>query len=136
MPKRANKRSNNSSKKSNGTGKFHSLPPRPKDLTPRPWYPLTVRISTLTGQTLNFETVISHLSSQLGLGTAIPNLSMRLQHIQVWGPVTSTSSNTTTGQLHIRVYDPITNQSTQEQIRYPDVVNRASFGYRYSDTVR
>lgn len=115
-------------------GQIISVPPRPLDLTPRPWYPVTVRISTLAITTLNFDDLFNHLRSQLGLSTG-NNLRTRLQHIKVWGPVTASSSNTITGQLHVRFYDPITNSVTQEVIRYPDVVNRSSVGYIYSDMV-
>jgi hypothetical protein len=116
-------------------GRLVNVPSKPLDLVPRPWYPITVRISTLAGSTLNFADLFAHLRSQVGL-TSSSNMLVRLQHVKIWGPVVSTSSNTTTGQLHIRFYDPITNNPTQEAVRYPDVVNRSTVGYVYSDTVQ
>lgn len=107
----------------------------PTDLVPRPWYPLTVRISTLNVTTLNFTDLFSHLRSQLGLADS-NNLRVRLQHIKVWGPIISTSSNTTLGQLHLRFTNPITNSVEQEIIRYPDAVRRSSAGYFYSTTIQ
>lgn len=107
----------------------------PTDLIPRPWYPLTVRISTLAISVLDFNDLFSHLRSQLGL-SAGNNLRVRLKHIKVWGPVSSTSSNTTLGQLHLRFTNPITNSVEQEIIRYPDAVRRSSAGYFYSTTIQ
>lgn len=107
----------------------------PTDLIPRPWYPITVRISTLAVADLTFNDLFSHLRSQLGLSTS-NNIRVRLQHIKVWGPVTATSSNTTLGQLHLRLYNPITNTIDQEIIRYPDAVRRSSVGYFYSQTIQ
>lgn len=128
-PKRISRR-----QKQDDKSRVVKIPSMPTDLHPRPWYPVTVRISTLAVTTCNFDDLFSHLRSQLGLSTS-NNLRVRLQHIKIWGPVSITSSNTTTGQLHVRFYDPITNSPTQEVIRYPDVVRRSSVGYIYSDTI-
>jgi hypothetical protein len=133
---------NQSSKKSATRRKVHTagrivnVPSRPLDLVPRPWYPVTVRISTLAVQVLNFETLEAHLLSQLGFSTSFTNLVFRLQHVKIWGPVNSTSSNTVTGQLHVRFHNPITDSVCQEIIRYPDVVNRSTVGYVYSQAVQ
>lgn len=128
-------RNNNKSQKAHLVGRVINIPSKPADLIPRPWYHATVRISTLAVTVLNFTGLFDHLRSQLGLGTS-NNLRLRLQSLRVWGPVNISSSNTSTAQLHIRIYDPITNSVTQEVIRYPDVVNRSSCGYVYSEVVR
>jgi hypothetical protein len=134
MPK-PQKKNTSRAPKHHSAGTIVKVPSRPLDLTPRPWYPLTVRISTLAGSVLNFQDLFSHLRSQLGLSDT-NNLRVRLQHSKIWGPVAVTSSNTVTGQLHVVFYDPVTNSPTQEVIRYPDVVNRSSVGYVYSDAIQ
>lgn len=129
----SNKKNKNSKNKT--SGQIIKVPSRPLDLTPRPWYAVTVRISTLAVAILSFNDLFDHMRSQLGLGTS-NNLRVRLQHVKVWGPVVVTSSNTVTGQLHIRITNPVTNSVTQEVIRYPDMVTRASVGYVFPDVVQ
>jgi len=132
---RKQKQNKNNANHKGDQSKVAKISSLPTDLIPRPWYPLTVRISTLSVVTLNFDDLFSHLRSQLGLATS-NNLRVRLKHIKVWGPIVATSSNTTLGQLHLRFYNPITNSVEQEIIRYPDAVRRSSAGYFYSTTIQ
>jgi len=109
------------------------VPSHPPEFMSRPWYNLVLRIED-PGTTLSLAAIRSALLTQLGFGASTTSASIRLNSVRAWGPVPVPPN-----PVVMIVYDPFiddslsANNSILEQITdYPDGVNRACVGYRYS----
>jgi len=142
-----NKRQDRMIKSKKSSNEFKGLRirvlPHPPEFMFRPWYALQVRIddvAQLGDGTLTTTELSSRILTQLGIQTAGDVLFVRLQEVKAWGNLTGALA-----QVTMQVYDPIAATQTLpsgpastvdrvlEVIReYPDAVNRASVGYRYS----
>jgi len=109
------------------------VPSHPPEFMSRPWYNLVLRIED-PGTNISLAAIRSALLTQLGFGASTISASICLNSVRAWGPVPVPPN-----PVVMIVYDPFfddalsANNSILEQITdYPDGVNRACVGYRYS----
>jgi len=116
--------------------------PHPPEFMYRPWYALQVRIDDLAALgdgVLTTAELAAKIESQLGISVSGDVLNVRIQEIKAWGNLTGALTPVT-----MIVYDLVAATQnlgsaatiadrTLEVIReYPDAVNRAAVGYKYS----
>lgn len=114
----------------------------PPEFMYRPWYALQVRIddiASLGDGLLTTTELAARIESQLGISISGEVLNVRIQEVKAWGNLTGALTPVT-----MIVYDlvaatqnlgstPTIADRTLEVIReYPDAVNRAAVGYKYS----
>lgn len=110
------------------------VPNHPPEFTSRPWFPITLRIDS-PGTTVLLSQIRLALLTQLGFGAATTSLCFRFQSVRLWGPIPITPSPLIM-IIYDLLYDPAASnaEGVLEQITdYPDAVNRARVGYRFSD---
>jgi hypothetical protein len=122
--------------KLNIRGRELRVQPQPPEFASRPWFPLTVRLDA-PGTIVTVRNVIDAALTQLGFGLTTP-VAIRLQHIKVWGALTSFGAGSPLRPLSVAFNDFIGETSTstlmrilEQYTRYPDQVNRACVGYEY-----
>lgn len=136
-------RSNKVLRRKDNGGRYKILS-HPPSFTSGPWWNLTVRIDS-PGAIITTLGLRDQMSSQIGSGT-VNNFQVRLQSVRFWGS-TGTSGTSGPSPINILIHDPIaisaaapsggTGGRILEQITdYPDVVNRAAFGYKYPKAQR
>lgn len=112
-----------------------SMPP---EFTSRPWFNITVAITSLPSSPLSSTQLFASLAAQLGIASVqeIARLELRLYTVKVWGPLVAAGS--ILQPLIVTIMDPLApstsfagQRTLEEYTRYPDQVNRASIGYRY-----
>jgi len=118
------------------------VPSHPPEFMYRPWYALQVRIDDVASLGDGFLTtteLAAKIESQLGISVSGDILNVRIQEVKAWGNLAGALNPVT-----MVVYDlvaatqflgsgPSIAERTLEVIReYPDVVNRAAVGYKYS----
>jgi hypothetical protein len=115
-----------------------NIPSLPPSFDAQPWFPLCLRVTNVP-PTFTIGALRSALASQLQLAVA-PEIDVRFRDIRFWARLNS-SASTALQPCTMRVFDPLTVAtiaspalaSTAAVIqRFPDQVNRASIGYRYT----
>jgi hypothetical protein len=135
------RRPNRNRRKANADGgKRFIVSPHPPSFISCPWFNLVVRIAN-PSVIINTVTLRDALISQLGLS---PNITyaVRLQQVRFWGALVGATSGTPPPPINVIINDPIGLSTTtsgsgvgirvlEQFTDYPDVVQRACFGYRY-----
>jgi len=118
------------------------VPSHPPEFMFRPWYALQVRIDNIAelgDGVLTTTELAAKIESQLGISISGQILNVRIQEVKAWGNLTGALNPVT-----LIVYDLVAGTQilgsgntmadrTLEVIReYPDAVNRAAVGYKYS----
>jgi hypothetical protein len=121
-------------------GHILTVPPHPPDFVSRPWYNLVVRIESPPA-VLNTQVISTAIESQLGISSGL--LNIRLQTVRVWGALVAPDAGSPLQPVVLVVFDPfrgVQSVVTADQSRvleqitdYPDMVNRASVGFKYSE---
>ena len=122
----------------NPNGGRFSVPPNPPSFTAVPWYSLVLRVTGFNSNVTNGD-LYSALQSQLGIVT--PTFVARIKSVRFWAPIVSSLT-----PVSVTVFDLVapsfsTILSVQTRVLdvlmdYPDVVNRASLGYKYPPAQR
>lgn len=114
--------------------------PMPPIFTSRPWFNLTVAVTTLPAVSMTNINLATALANQIFLPVAaVANITLRLYTVKVWSPLVAFNAATTLQPFRLQILDPISQNSTipgigrilEEYTRYPDQVNRACVGYKY-----
>jgi len=109
------------------------IPNHPPEFMSRPWFPLIVRIDN-PATTLTYGQLHQGLLTQLGFGAATNNLAVRLRTLRFWGPIPVTSAPViiSINDVFVDITVSSANGILEMITDYPDMVNRARVGYRYS----
>jgi hypothetical protein len=111
--------------------------PQPPPFEMQPWFPLIVRLLN-PGVSINVVSIQNAIATQLQEDPASFVVEFRLQSARFWGALATPG---TMVPLTVRFFDPLSIQSiaatassdTAMVIQdYPDVVNRARVGFKYS----
>lgn len=112
------------------------VPNHPTEFDSIPWNSLIVRINNPT-TSITYGSIFTSLTSQLGIASTSLLFAIRLQRVQIWGPIPTT--NTRLAVSFNDVFDNISGSSPagaqvqlEEITNYADAVNRARVGYVYS----
>jgi len=114
----------------------------PPEFTYRPWYALQLRIDSATALGDGLVTtseLAAYIESQLGLSVSGTSLNVRIQEVKAWGnltgslaPVTMTVYDIVAATQYIKSDFTVDDRILEVVREYPDAVNRASVGYKYS----
>lgn len=114
----------------------------PPEFMYRPWYALQVRIDDLAALgdgLLTTAELAATIESQLGISVSGDILNVRIQEVKAWGnltgalaPVTMIVYDLVAGTQNLGSTNTIADRTLEVIREYPDAVNRAAVGYKYS----
>jgi len=139
MPKNGNNRNKRTGSKVVPTGKI-TVPSHPPSFDMQPWFPLTLRLLNPPAN-VTVNVLRTAFATQLQFAEAI-DIDVRLFLARFWGALPNTTTNLE--PVTVRFQDPLSvpavftpttpiiNSTTAVIQDFPDRVNRARVGYRYT----